>query len=135
MEAGKSAMKKVLVIDDSRTIRLFVSGALKGAGFDVLEAEDGKEALATIKATPDLSLIFCDVNLPGMDGLEVLTAMKSNGAVAPPTVMLTSEGKAELIDRAKKAGARGWLVKPLKPEQIVAVARKLTDAAPGPTRP
>lgn len=120
-------MKKVLIVDDSRTIREQVTAALAPAGFDVHEAEDGLEALGKIKTISDLALIFCDLNMPRMNGLEMLhEAGKLQETKVPHIVMLTSEGRTDLIDQAKKAGARGWLVKPFRPEHLVAVARKLT---------
>jgi two-component system chemotaxis response regulator CheY len=119
-------MKKVMIVDDSRTVRQQVMAALGPAGFEVVEAQDGLEALDRMKGTPDLSLIICDVNMPRMNGLEMLGVAKESGALSVPVVMLTTEGRTDLIEKAKRAGARGWLVKPFKPDQLVAVARKLT---------
>jgi two-component system chemotaxis response regulator CheY len=121
-----SPKKKVLIVDDSRTVREQVAAALTPAGFAVLEAENGAEALNQIKAVPDLALIFCDLNMPKMNGLEMLReAAKMADTKVPHIVMLTSEGRADLIEEAKKAGARGWLVKPFRAEHLIAVARKL----------
>ena len=119
--------KKVMIVDDSRTVRQQVAAALGPAGFEVLEAQDGQEALDRMKGTPDLSLIICDVNMPRMNGLEMLSIARESGLSAP-VVMLTTEGRADLIEKAKRAGARGWLVKPFKPDQLVAVAKKLTGS-------
>jgi two-component system, chemotaxis family, chemotaxis protein CheY len=121
-------MKKVMIVDDSRTVRQQVAAALGPAGFEVLEAQDGLEALDRLKGTPDLSLIICDLNMPRMSGLEMLGVARESGTLsAVPVVMLTTEGRTDLIEKAKRAGARGWLVKPFKPDQLVAVARKLTE--------
>ena len=122
-------MKKVMIVDDSRTVRQQVVAALGPAGFEVLEAQDGIEGLDCIKGTPDLSLIICDLNMPRMNGLEMLGVAKETGSLSVPVVMLTTEGRTDLIEKAKRAGARGWLVKPFKPDQLVAVARKLTSMA------
>lgn len=120
-------MKKIMIVDDSSTVRQQVVAALAPAGFEVLEAQDGVEGLETIRSTPDLSLVICDVNMPRMGGIEMVGAVKQpNGGPVPPIVMLTTEGRSEVIEKAKRAGARGWLVKPFKPEQLLAVARKLT---------
>ena len=120
-------MNKVLVVDDSSTVRQQVTAALGPAGFEVLEAADGAQALEALRQQPATKLVICDVNMPNMNGLEFLEALgKLNPKPAVPVVMLTSEGRADLIEKAKKAGARGWLVKPFKPEQLVAVARKLS---------
>jgi two-component system chemotaxis response regulator CheY len=121
-------MKKVMIVDDSRTVRQQVVAALSPAGFEVLEAQDGIEALDRMKLTPDLSLILCDLNMPRMNGLEMLGVAKESGSLSVPVVMLTTEGRTDLIEKAKRAGARGWLVKPFKPDQLIAVARKLTGS-------
>ena len=120
-------MKKVLIVDDSPTVRQQVTAALVPAGFDVLDAQDGSEGLAQLRAHPDLALVFCDMNMPGMSGLELLeVANKEALPPLPPIIMLTSEGRADLISRAKQAGATGWLIKPVEPEQLAAIARKIT---------
>jgi two-component system, chemotaxis family, chemotaxis protein CheY len=122
-------MKKVMIVDDSRTVRQQVAAALGPAGFEVVEAQDGIEALDRLRTMPDLALIICDVNMPRMNGLEMLGAVREPGAPpVPPIVMLTTEGKTDLIEKAKRSGAKGWLVKPFKPDQLVAVARKLTGS-------
>jgi two-component system chemotaxis response regulator CheY len=117
--------KKVLVVDDSVTIRLQVAAALAPAGFDIVEAIDGEDALSKLHATKDLALVLCDVNMPRMNGLDLLDAANKL-AFAVPFVMLTTEGQPDLIARAKSSGAKGWIVKPFKPELLVAAVRKLT---------
>jgi two-component system chemotaxis response regulator CheY len=120
--------KKVLVVDDSQTVRQQVGLALRQPGFDVLEASDGMEALELLRKHADCALVVCDVNMPKMNGLEMLEAMRQEAALqAIPVVMLTTEGQPQLIARAKAAGAKGWMVKPFKTEQLVAVAKKLTS--------
>jgi len=118
--------KKVLVVDDSLTVRQEVSAALHPAGFEVLQASDGIDGLRRIKATGDLAAVVADINMPGMSGLEMLSEIKRDTAlVTLPIIMLTTEGKPELIKQAKDAGARGWMVKPFKSELLVALVRKL----------
>jgi two-component system, chemotaxis family, chemotaxis protein CheY len=118
--------KKVLIVDDSRTIRQQVSFTLSKGGFQVVEAEDGNDGIAKLKGNPDVAMIISDVNMPNMGGLEMVEAINANAELAhPPIVMLTTEGSGELVERAKKAGAKGWLVKPFKPDQLVAVVTKL----------
>ena len=114
----------VLIVDDSLLVRRQVSAALKALGYSMLEAADGIEALAQLEANPATRLIVCDVNMPRMNGLELLERLLSLGN-AIPVVMLTTEGQPELIQRAKSLGAKGWLVKPFKPEFLVATAKKL----------
>jgi two-component system, chemotaxis family, chemotaxis protein CheY len=122
--------KKVMIIDDSRTIRQQVSGLLSGAGYDVLEAADGVEGLQRISTTPDLSLVIVDVNMPRMNGVEMVNVVKTEQRNPNLIViMLTTEGQPELIAKAKAAGARGWMVKPVKPDLLLATVRKLAGAA------
>jgi two-component system chemotaxis response regulator CheY len=122
--------KKILIVDDSRTIRQQVSFTLSKGGFTVVEAEDGKDGIAKLGANEDIAMIISDVNMPNMNGIEMVEAIKADGKYsAVPIVMLTTEGSAELIERAKAAGAKGWLVKPFKPDQLIAAVNKLTAAA------
>jgi two-component system chemotaxis response regulator CheY len=119
---------KVLVIDDSMMVRQQVGRALMAAGFSVVEAIDGIDALQKLANNPEMRLVVCDVNMPRMNGIEFLERWKANGS-GVPVVMLTTEGQPELIQRAKSLGAKGWIVKPFKPDLLVSVARKLTGAA------
>jgi two-component system chemotaxis response regulator CheY len=117
---------KVLVVDDSRAIRQLVGTALLQAGYEVIEAEDGQQGLSTISRERDIAMVICDVNMPNMNGLEMLAAVKAEAInSALPVLMLTTEGKADLIQQAKRCGAKGWIVKPFKPDQLVAAVRKI----------
>jgi two-component system chemotaxis response regulator CheY len=117
---------KVLVVDDSRAIRQQVGTALAQAGYHVVEAEDGLQGLNTIGVQRDIAMVICDVNMPNMNGLEMLAAVKADPSnAALPIFMLTTEGKADLIQQAKRNGAKGWIVKPFKPDQLVAAVRKV----------
>jgi two-component system chemotaxis response regulator CheY len=118
--------KKILIVDDSRTIRQQVNFTLNKGGFAVVEAEDGRDGIEKLKANPDVAVIISDVNMPNMNGLEMVEAINGDASLShPPIVMLTTEGSGELVERAKKAGAKGWLVKPFKPDQLVTVVTKL----------
>lgn len=117
-------MAKVIVVDDSATVRAQVGGALSKSGFEVLEARDGLEALDKVSATPDLSLVVCDVNMPRMNGLEFLEAARAKG-IHVPVLMLTTEGQPQLMQRAKAAGAKAWIIKPFKADILVAAVKKL----------
>jgi two-component system chemotaxis response regulator CheY len=112
-------MKKILVIDDSPSIRQQLSLCLTGGGYEVVEAQDGLDAMGK---RDGCALALCDVNMPRMNGIEFVEKV---GTLPMPIVMLTTEGKPELIDRAKKAGAKGWMVKPFKPEQLLSVVKKI----------
>lgn len=124
----------VMIVDDSATIRQQVKSTLTDAGFDVAEAVDGADALAQIRASRTLSLVVCDVNMPNMNGIELLEKLREDGGYADlPVLMLTTEGLPELIVRAKALGARGWMVKPIQSEHLVRAVKKLmrlTGGAP-----
>jgi two-component system chemotaxis response regulator CheY len=118
--------KKVIVIDDSLTVRQEVGATLREAGFDVLEASDGDVGIELVDRTPDVSVVICDVNMPRMNGLDFLDAIKKDGKNQHlPVLILTTEGQPQLIERAKKSGAKGWVVKPFKPELLVAAVKKV----------
>ena len=122
--------RTVMIVDDSQTVRQAVGLVLSGAGFDVIEGFDGIDAIEKLRSTPDVALVFCDVNMPRMGGLELLETMRQDPTVAGmPVVMLTSEGQASLVARAKDAGAKDWIVKPFKPEFLLAAVKKLARAA------
>ena len=116
--------KKVLIVDDSASVRQQVALALKQAGFDVMEAVDGLDGVNKIGATPDLAAVICDVNMPRMNGLELVEKVQGTGKPLP-IVMLTTEGQPELMQRARKAGAKGWIIKPFKADLLVATIKKL----------
>jgi two-component system, chemotaxis family, chemotaxis protein CheY len=118
--------KKILVVDDSPTVRQQVANAMAGTGLELLEAADGAEGLDKVEKDGEIGLVILDVNMPRMNGLEMLEALKAGGKNNNVhVVMLTSEGQKSLIERAKKAGAKGWIVKPFKPELLVAAVKKL----------
>jgi two-component system chemotaxis response regulator CheY len=122
--------KKILVIDDSKTVRDQVRAVLEGGGYTVLEATDGQEGLDEIRSTHDLAMAICDVNMPNITGIGMVETLKADGLLAAlPVVMLTTEGQAALIQRAKQAGAKGWIVKPFKSEHLLAAVNKLAGAA------
>jgi two-component system chemotaxis response regulator CheY len=122
--------KKVMVVDDSRAVRVQVAAVLSEAGYDVLEAADGVEGAAKIAQEIDLCLVICDVNMPKMNGIDMVTLIKQDPRHAGLLVlMLTTEARASLITQAKAAGARGWIVKPFKPDLLLATVRKLAGAA------
>jgi len=121
--------KTILVVDDSGTVRQQVSMALKQAGFAIVEAADGQEALAAIASNRAIDMVVCDVNMPNLNGLEMVEKVKSNPEhKALPILMLTTEGQPSMIKRAKAAGAVGWIVKPFDAGQLVQTARHLTKA-------
>lgn len=119
--------KKVLVVDDSVTVRQQVSSVLEQAGYAVDEAEDGQAGAEKIEADSGISMVICDVNMPRMNGIEMVGRVKKDGARAElPIVMLTTEGNPALIAKAKELGAKGWIVKPFKADHLLAAVNKLT---------
>lgn len=118
--------KKVLIVDDSETIRQQVGHALRGAGFEVVEAGDGVEALERVNQH-ELALAIVDVNMPRLNGLDMLERLKADPKHEKLIVlMLTTEVQHSLIERAKRAGARGWMIKPVNMDHLVSAVNKLT---------
>lgn len=119
-------MKKVLVIDDSETVRQQVALALRGTVFTVVQAPDGIDGLARAFAERDISLVLLDLNMPRMNGLDVLDRLRADPRTRDlPVLILTTEVERHMIERAKKAGAKAWLIKPVKPQMLVEVVTKL----------
>lgn len=120
-------MSKIIIVDDSATMRSQVRQALTAGNFQLVEAVDGQDGLEKVNADPDISVMILDVNMPRMNGIELVEALSKNGRVAKglKVVMLTTEGHADLIQRAKAAGAKGWIVKPFKPDLLLAAVQKM----------
>jgi two-component system, chemotaxis family, chemotaxis protein CheY len=121
-----TVVKKVLVVDDSDTVRKQVRQALAPASYEVVEAVDGLDGLEKIRGSRDLCLVLCDVNMPRMTGLEMIAQLHGEG-ISTPVIMLTSEGQPSLIRRAREAGAKGWIIKPFKVEMLLAAVNKVTS--------
>jgi two-component system chemotaxis response regulator CheY len=121
-------MAKILVVDDSSTVRDEVAGFLKRNGLDVATAVDGKDGLAKLRADPNVKLVVSDVNMPNMDGLTMVENIR--GALNNKTVniiMLTTENSPIMKERGKAAGIKGWIVKPFKGEAVLATFKKLAE--------
>lgn len=119
-------MAKIAVtVDDSKTMREMVSFTLKGAGFDVLEAEDGKHAL-TVLSGKKVDVVVTDLNMPNMNGVELIKALRSDPNFKfTPILMLTTESDDNKKTEGKTAGATGWIVKPFNPEKLIQVVNKV----------
>ena len=118
--------KTIMVVDDSISIRQVVGLALKQAGYDVIEGVDGKDALAKLTGQK-VNLIISDVNMPNMDGIAFVRELKTRPAYKfTPVLMLTTESQEDKKEQGKAAGARAWMVKPFKPEALLAAVQKLT---------
>jgi two-component system chemotaxis response regulator CheY len=117
--------KTILVVDDSASLRQVVSIALKGGGYDVIEACDGKDALNKLTGQK-IHLIISDVNMPNMDGIAFVKAVKQlPNYKFTPIIMLTTESQEDKKMEGQAAGAKAWVVKPFKPEQMLAAVAKL----------
>ncbi|MCM2285059.1 MAG: response regulator [Desulfobacula sp.] len=117
--------KLILTADDSASMRQMVSFTLKGAGYDVLEAVDGKDGLEKAKAK-DVDMVITDLNMPHMDGIQMIREIRALPKYKfIPIILLTTESQDEKKMQGKAAGATGWIVKPFKPEQLLAVIKKV----------
>ena len=111
--------KTILIVDDSASMRRVVGIALKGAGYEVIEGCDGRDALSKLTGQK-VHLIISDVNMPIMDGISFLKAVKTLPAYKfTPVIMLTTESEESKKREGQAAGARAWVVKPFQPEQLV----------------
>lgn len=120
--------RKILTVDDSKTMRDMVSYTLKGAGFEVLEAEDGLKALGLL-ATTRVDLIITDINMPNMDGVTLVRRLRAGGGhMSTPILILTTESGDDKKAGGKAAGATGWIVKPFAPEKLLSVVNKVCPA-------
>lgn len=117
--------KSILIVDDAASIRATVSIALQGAGYDVIEASDGNDALGKLSGRR-VNLIISDVNMPGMDGLTLLKRLREQPATKYiPVIMLTTEGSDDKKAQGKDAGAKAWIVKPFNPGKLLDAVSKL----------
>lgn len=118
-------MKRIMTIDDSASMRQMVTLTLERAGFAVVQAGDGTEALGKLDGS-DIDLFLTDLNMPNMNGLELTRALRAMPAYKfVPIVLLTTESDAEKKAEGKTAGATGWIVKPFEPEKLLAVVNKV----------
>ncbi len=117
--------KQIMTVDDSSSIRQMVSFTLKEAGYNVVEAVDGSDALAKLKNC-QVDLLITDLNMPNIDGIELIKEVrKSHATKFIPIVMLTTESQAEKKQQGKSAGATGWIVKPFNQQQLLLVVKKV----------
>lgn len=115
--------KSILIVDDSETVRQVLQLALGNAGYQVVEAEDGFDALGKLSEA-QVDMLITDLNMPNMDGLELIKKVREGGQHKfTPIVMLTTESSEEKKKAGREAGASGWIVKPFKPEQLLKVVK------------
>lgn len=117
--------KNILIVDDSSSIRQVVALTLKGAGFEVIEACDGRDALQKLNGQR-VHLMISDVNMPNMDGLTFLREVKSRPEYKfTPVIMLTTESAEDKKLQGQAGGAKAWMIKPFQPQQMLAAVNKL----------
>lgn len=118
-------MHSILAVDDSASMRQMVAFTLKGAGYNVIEAADGQEALDKAREQT-VDLVLTDQNMPRMDGITLVQNLRGLATyAATPILILTTESSAEMKAKGKAAGATGWLVKPFDPNKLLDVVRKV----------
>lgn len=117
--------KKIITVDDSSSVRQMVTFTLKEAGYEVIEAVDGKDALSKLNGA-QVNMVITDLNMPNLDGIGLIRELRANPAYKfTPIIMLTTESQDTKKQEGKEAGATGWIVKPFKPEQLLAVVKKV----------
>ena len=119
-------VKKIMVVDDSATIRMSLKNTLTNAGLEVVQASDGEEALKMLQDGTKPDLIITDINMPKMGGLELIkNVRKLPGLRFVPILVLTTESTQEKRDEARKNGATGWIVKPVKGTELLGIIKKV----------
>ena len=114
------------MVDDSSALRAVVKIALQRAGYDVIEASDGKEGLAALDKAGKVNLIVSDVNMPNMDGFTFVAQLKQHARHKfTPVIMLTTEGLDAEQEQGRAAGAKAWIIKPFNPPQLLDAVAKL----------
>ena len=117
--------KTIMTADDSASVRQMVSFTLKQAGYEVVEAVDGKDALQQLNARK-VDMIITDLNMPNLDGIGLIKGARALHACRfVPIVMLTTESQESRKQEGKAAGATGWIVKPFSPDQLISVVKKV----------
>jgi two-component system, chemotaxis family, chemotaxis protein CheY len=117
--------KRIMTVDDSASIRQMVGFTLTGAGYEVVEAADGRDALARLKGGA-VQMVITDLNMPNLDGIGLIKELrKSPDYRFVPIVMLTTESQDSKKQEGRAAGATGWIIKPFKSEQLLAVVKKV----------
>lgn len=118
-------MATIMTVDDTASMRQMISFTLNSAGYEVIQASDGAEALKLARDRK-VDLVICDVNMPNMDGITLVKSLRTLDTYKfTPILMLTTESQADKRDQGKSAGATGWIVKPFNPEQLVNVVKKV----------
>jgi two-component system chemotaxis response regulator CheY len=122
--------KKVMIVDDSQTVLMSMEGILSKAGLDVSKAANAEEALVVLKGGRKPDMVITDLNMNEMNGIQLIREIrKLPGYQFMPIVMLTTESQQTKRDEAKSAGATGWMVKPVQPDNMLQIIRQLVPGA------
>lgn len=122
--------KSIMVVEDSLTMLQMLSFTLKKNGYDVVEANNGQEALEKLNNRTEIDMIMTDINMPNVDGIEFIHRVRENPDYKfTPIIVLTTESQEGKKMEGKEAGATGWLVKPFSPEHLISVVKKLLNDA------
>jgi len=120
--------KKILIVDDSATIRQSISFILKQEGYDTVEAGDGLEALTILGSAGAFDLIITDVNMPNMDGIVFIKKTRELAKFKfTPIIVLTTESQGSKMNEGKEAGATGWIVKPFNADKLLGIIKKVAE--------
>ncbi len=115
----------ILTVDDSASMRQMISFTLKGAGYEVVEAVDGRDAIEKME-NYQVQMLITDINMPNLDGIELVRKVRMHAVYRfIPIILLTTESQDTKKQEGKAAGATGWIVKPFKPDQLLNVVRKV----------
>ncbi|MDA3955885.1 response regulator [Oceanispirochaeta sp.] len=118
-------MKKILIVDDSRTVRESLKFFLTEGGYEVIEGTDGQDALNVVTGQ-NCDLVITDVNMPNMDGLTLISKLRQMKEFKfTPILVLTTESQQSIMEKGKELGATGWIVKPFDNEKVMGVIRKV----------
>ena len=121
--------KKILVVEDSRSFRQQITIAIESRGYEVIGAADGCEGLEMLGQHPDVVVVVTDINMPEMNGLDMVREIKSQGEYQGPIMILTTEGDLSVIEQGRALGVNCWLVKPFEPNVLLSAIDKLMNSA------
>jgi len=125
---GVNVMSKILIVDDSEVVRIQVAGILSGAGYEVIEAEDGPEGISLAEENPDIKMILSDYNMPDMNGLTMIETIKRSKAHKNTFCgVLTTESSAALKEKGKAIGIGVWIVKPVDAKNLIKVTGMIME--------
>ena len=118
-------VKRIMIVDDSASMRQMIKFTLSNAGYDVVEAVDGLDALSKLNGHP-VHLIIADINMPNMDGIQLIRKVRDHNEYKfTPIIVLTTESQKSLKEEGKSAGATGWIVKPFSQSQLLLVMKRV----------